>query len=167
MLDLFDFGWHADGHWLNKEVSFAVDQVGELDEMLENRILKHVLLELRLVELLRIGEDRLVNLLEAAQGIDWTSFTLWSLEEVFGPWIKPLVWILPWSASSSATGWWVSELSIGTFGVLLLHMGVERWIRKISLVAVFAFEVSACVVVLRSSLAADAAFITFSTFAVI
>jgi hypothetical protein len=55
--------------------------------VLENRVFFHILHKLVLIELLTEREDCSEYFLEAAQGVYWSSFTLWGLEEVFGSWI--------------------------------------------------------------------------------
>jgi hypothetical protein len=65
-----------------------------------------------------------------------------------------LIRVLSWSASSSATSWWVSQFSIGTLGMFLLHMSVKCGIGQVSFVAVLTLEVSPSVVVLWPSLSA-------------
>jgi len=89
----------------------------------------HIFLELLLVKLLRVGENGVVDLLEAAQGVDGTAFSLRSLEEVFGPWVEPLVWVLSRSATASAARGRVAQLAVRTLRVLLLHMSVEGRVR--------------------------------------
>ena len=93
-------------------------------------------------------ENDSVYLLEAAQRVYWTSVSLGSLEEVLGPWVLSLVWVLSWTTPSSARSWRISQFAIRTFGMLLLHMSVKCGIGKICFVAVLAFEVSSSVVVL-------------------
>jgi hypothetical protein len=163
---LFKLFWLASRHLLN-EVSIGVNEVRELHEVLEDGVLVHVFLQLSGIELLRIRKDGAVDLLEAAERIDWSTFAFRSLKEIFSPWVKSLIWVLSWSASSSAACWWVSELSIGTFGVLLLHVSVKRGVRKIGLVTIFALEISSRVVVLAPSFASDALAIAVKLVAVV
>lgn len=141
-----------DGHGALVDVAFQVVEVGELEQVFEKWVLFHVLHLLLLVDLL--GEDEAEYFLEAAEWVNWSSFSFWGLEEVFSSWVKSLVWILSRSTSASSAGWWISELSVRTFRVLLLHMSVQGGIREISFVAVLAFEVSAHVIILTSSLSA-------------
>jgi len=101
-----------------------------------------------------LSKDKAEYFFEAAERVNWSSFSFRSLEEIFGSWVKSLVRILSWSTSTSSAGWWISELSVRALGVLLLHMSVQSWIRQIGLVAVFALEVSAHIIILASSLAA-------------
>lgn len=128
--------------------------------MLENWVIVHVSLVgvcrsqctvLLLSNVLR--ENGLEHFLEAAKYINWSSFSFWSLEEIFSSWVKSLVWVLSWSSSASSTCWWISLLTIWAFGMLLLHMCIKSGIGQIGLVTVFALEISAGVVVLGSSLA--------------
>lgn len=55
--------------------------------MLVNRVFFHILHKLVLIELLAEGEDDSVYILEAAEGVYWSTFTLWCLEEVLGSWV--------------------------------------------------------------------------------
>ena len=100
-----------------------------------------------------IREDSHVNFLEAAEWIHWTTVSLWSLEEVFSSGIQPLIRILSGPASTTATSRRIAHLAIGPLGVLLLHVGVERGIRKIGLFAVLALKISPLIVILRPPLA--------------
>lgn len=100
-----------------------------------------------------MAKDGHVHILEAAEGVYGTAISLRSLKEVLSSWIQALVRILPWSTSSPATGWWVSQLAIGALGMLLLHVSVQSRIREIRLLAVLALEVPALIVVLGPSLA--------------
>lgn len=136
-----------------------VHHVRELNQVLENGVLLHVLHELVVVELLAEREDGREYLLEAAQGVYWSSFSFGCLEEVFGPWVQTLVWIFSRSSSAAAASGRVSKLAIRTLRMLLLHMSVERGVRKISLVAVFTLEVSTGIVILGAALATHPDFI--------
>ena len=71
-----------------------------------------------------LSKDEAEYFLEAAERVNWSSFSFWSLEEIFSSWVETLVWVLSWSTSSPATSRWISELSIRPFRVLLLHMSV-------------------------------------------
>ena len=110
-----------DGHrWsvgaLHELARGGVDQVGELDEVLEDWVVVHAG---------GVLENYSVHLLEAAEGVDWPAISLRSLEEVLCTRVLPLVWVLSWTASSSAGSWWVPQLSVGTLGMLLLHVSVK------------------------------------------
>lgn len=107
------------------------------------------LLQLLLLLILEYG---VVDFLEAAKRINWTTFSLRSLEEILGSWVQSLVGVLSWSSSASSASWRVSLLSVWALGVLLLHMCIKSGIREIGLIAIFAFEVSSSVVVFGSSL---------------
>ena len=126
--------------------------------MLVNRIVVHALLEWSCLGRIEGGiriwllEDDGVDLLEAAKWVNWATISLGSLEKVFSPWVLSLIWVLSWSASSSATGWRVSQFSIRALGMFLLHMSVKCGIGQVSFVAVLAFKVSSSVVVLWPSL---------------
>lgn len=138
--------------WSFLENTICVHQLRKLDEMLKNWILIHVLRKLNRSYLWLIWEYLSINLAKASKWVNWSSFSLRCLKEVFSSWIKSLIWIFSWSTSSSATCWWITKLSIRSLGVLLLHMGVQSWIWKISLITVFAFEVSSSIIIFWSSL---------------
>jgi len=117
------------GHRGFDEVSFLVNKVRELTQMLENRVLLHALFELGWLGLLAVGKNGVVDFLKAAQRVDGTAFTLGCLEEVLGSGVESLVRVLSRSSSSSAGGRRVSELPVGPLGVLLLHMRIESGVR--------------------------------------
>ena len=100
-----------------------------------------------------IRENLIVDFVKTSECVNWSTFSLRSLEEIFSPWIKSLVWILSWPSSSSSTRWWIPQLSVRPLRVLLLHMSVESGVGQVSFVAVLAFEVSALVVVLAAAFA--------------
>ena len=153
------------------EDAVRVDQVGELDEVLVDRVLVHLLLDfvslllvlVRGLRLIRRGpflsiidavsKNSHVHLLEAAKWVNGTAVSLWSLEEVLSSRVQSLVRVLSGAAPASATRWRISELAIRPLRVLLLHVSVERGVRQVRLLAVLALEVPALVVVLGPSLA--------------
>ena len=106
-----------------------------------------------LIVLQIVSKDRHVDFVKAAKWVDRSAVSLRSLKEVLSSWIQPLVRILSWPASSPATRRWIAQLTIGPFRVLLFHVSVQSWVREVSFLAVFAFEISALIVILGSSLA--------------
>lgn len=135
---VWDWRWRHVRAFLELTIH-RVDQVGELDEVLEDWVLIHVVGHL---------EDYSINLLEAAKRVHWTSISLRGLEEVLSSWVLPLVRVLSWTTSSSARCWRIPQLSVWSLGMLLLHMSIKCGIGKICFVTVLAFKVSASVVVL-------------------
>lgn len=81
-----------------------------------------------LSHLLLLRENLSVDVLKAAQWVYRSTLTLWGLEEILSPWVKPLIRILSWSTSSSAACRRVSLFTIWSLGVLLLHMCVKSGI---------------------------------------
>lgn len=57
-------------------------------------------------------------------------------------------YVLSWAASTPAAGRWGAHLSVWSLGVLLLHVGIERGVTKICLVAVLALVVTPINVIL-------------------
>ena len=109
------------GHWwsigtLHELARGGIDQVGELYEVLEDWVVVHAG---------SVLENYSVHLLEAAEGVDWPAISLWGLEEVLCTRVLPLIRVLSWTASSSARSWRVPQLSVGTLGMLLLHVSVK------------------------------------------
>lgn len=94
-----------------------------------------------------------VHFLEAAERVDGAAISLRSLKEVLSPWVQSLIRVLSWSTPTSAARGRISQLAIWPFGVLLLHVCVEGWVREISFLAVLALEVSSLIVVFGPSLA--------------
>ena len=144
------------GSW--KKVTVCINQGRKLDEMLVNWIIIHALFKWpgrnRWEGGIWIGhlENDIVNFFEAAEWVYWTSISFRSLEEIFSSGILPLIRILSWSTSSSATCWRVSQFTIRTLGMLLLHMSVKCGIRQVGFVAVLTLEISSGVVVFWASL---------------
>mmetsp|Transcript_39602 Transcript_39602/g.60591 ORF Transcript_39602/g.60591 Transcript_39602/m.60591 type:complete len:348 (-) Transcript_39602:10-1053(-) len=143
------------------EFSIGVDLVGELLQVREDGVLVHVVPQffVRLGNFVGTGvlllrENLGVHFLEAAQGVHRAAFSLGGLEEVFGSRVQALVGVLSGAASASSRGRGISEFSIGTLRVFLLHVSVKRGIAQVGLVTVLAFEITARVVVLRAALAA-------------
>ena len=113
------------------KVTIVINHRWKLNEVLVDWVVIHTLFE-RTSRGWREGgiriwhlENDAVHFLKAAKRVDWTSISLRGLKEVFSPGILSLVWILSWSASSSTTCWRVSQFSIRTLGMLLLHMSVK------------------------------------------
>ena len=143
----------------------VLDHIGELDEVSEYWVFVHlrenlftlfplIFLVLTVLIILQImSEDRHVDFVEAAKGIDRAAVPFWSLEEVLSSRVQPLVRILSRSSSSPATCWRITQLSIWSLGVLLLHVSVKCRIREIRFLTVLALEVPSLVIVLGSSLA--------------
>ena len=117
---------------LGHQHAILVNQIRKLDQVFEDGVLVHVLAQhvgvrgdFSDVGLLLLGKDLHIDLLEADQGVNRASLSLGGLEEIFCPWIEPLVWVFSWPASAPAAGWGVSELAIGSLRVLLLHVSVK------------------------------------------
>lgn len=112
-----------------QQVTVRVDQVGELLQVLVDRILIHLLAELVQIVLARvILEDSEVDLFEATQRVHGTALSLRVLEEVFSARIHPLVRILSWASTTAAARGRVTQLAVGTLRMLLLHMSVKGWV---------------------------------------
>ena len=110
---------HAD------DSTVLVEKVRELLEMLIDGVLQHLLPVVVVATAFSIwGEDGLEDLLKATKNIHTSSLSFRGLEEVLSSWIKSLVRILSWSSSASSASWWISELTIWSLGVLLLHVSI-------------------------------------------
>ena len=65
---------------------------------------------------------------------------------------KKVRYIFSRSAPTPATSWRVSGFSVWSFGVLLLHVGIQSGIAKIRLVAKLALVISAIYVIFGATL---------------
>ena len=92
-----------------------------------------------------------INLFKTTKRIYRSSISFWRFKKIFSPWIQPLIRIFPWSSSTSSTGWGISQLSVRTFWVFLLHVSVKCGIWQICFFTIFTFKISALVIVLRST----------------
>ena len=70
----------------------------------------------------------------------------------FGSQKSLVTYILTWPSPSSATRGRCPNLTIRALRMLLLYVGIQGWIAKVSFYAILAFEVSTFHIVLRSPL---------------
>lgn len=100
-----------------------------------------------------VPENRNVHLLEAAERVHRATISFRSLEEILSSRVESLVRVFPWATTTSSTRRGISQFTVRSFRVFLLHMCVESRVRKICLLAVLALKVSSLIVVLRPPLA--------------
>ncbi len=98
------------------------------------------------------------------KGINGATLSLRCLEVLLALWVGSLVrlsekvkrekesYVLSRTSSTSATCWRSAHFAVGSLGMLLLHMSVERGIAKIRLVTIFALVISAVNIILGSAL---------------
>ena len=83
----------------------------------------------------RTLEKNVKNFFNVGQRVDRASFSFLSLEVFLRFGVLFHAWVFAGSPAASSTSRWVARLAIWTFGVFLLHVGVQSWVGKVRFIA--------------------------------